>query len=85
MKLNPKFLTTSQRVSRLRTLFRPHTIRFFDQIRLAEHLSHQRQSARCDQPFIAYNILTSTAAKAGSTAFQALLSLFQGQFVLETK
>jgi hypothetical protein len=32
--------------------------------------------------FLILKSLTSTAAKAGSTAFQALLSLFQGQFIL---
>ena len=26
----------------LRSLFRPHTVGFFDQIRLAEHLSYER-------------------------------------------
>ena len=35
--------------------------------------------------FLILKSLTSTAAKAGSTAFQALLSLFQGQFVLGTE
>ena len=36
----------------LGALFCPHTVRFFDQIRFAEHLSHERQSARCNQSFI---------------------------------
>ena len=76
MQIRPTALTTGLIIHSFIALFYVYTEFGIDSYIRSE------QGAK---DFLTIKSFLSTAAKAGSTAFQALLSLFQGQFVLGTE